>query len=340
MSMDLGTQMLIDAINRLTPEQLKEVQALKTEEEREAKLKAILDPSSIRGSVLYVAPATKAVTREIEFLENLAYPTNAKIRCLQEWLWLYAQKHKELIDVAIDGIWGPQTYKAAIQCAEFFDKDYSTTLSSKQAPSEDQFAQFSWVTKPLYSAFHFTYQSKEPLSATQSLIRDLIVKIAQEQLNEGAREIPENQGPWVRAYCFGQDGAPFAWCVGFCIAVIEAAYQTYTGVHGLDKELNKTSLSRTLSCDNLMAQAKAAKAHIDAADTPEPGDIFLVRRTKYDWIHAGFVIDVDIQEGSVMTIEGNTNSAGYRNGYKVAKRSRNGYKNIDFINTAKMLNIS
>jgi hypothetical protein len=53
----------------------------------------------------------------------------------------------------------------------------------------------------------------------------------------------------------------------------------------------------------------------------KPGDIFLLPQAPLDWFHTGLVIEV---KGDVfVTIEGNTNEDGSRNGVGVFKRNRN-----------------
>jgi hypothetical protein len=56
------------------------------------------------------------------------------------------------------------------------------------------------------------------------------------------------------------------------------------------------------------------------------GDVFLIRKSKFDWIHTGIVVEVGTE--TFETIEGNTNSDGSSNGNGVYKRVRNFKKGV------------
>ncbi len=60
----------------------------------------------------------------------------------------------------------------------------------------------------------------------------------------------------------------------------------------------------------------------------KPGMFFLNRRTTTDWTHVGIVLEAN--DEVFMTIEGNTNDEGSREGYEVCQRIR-GYRKKDFI---------
>jgi hypothetical protein len=60
-----------------------------------------------------------------------------------------------------------------------------------------------------------------------------------------------------------------------------------------------------------------------------PGSLFLNRRTSTDWDHTGIVVK-SVGEEVFLTIEGNTNDDGSREGYQVCQRVR-GYEEKDFI---------
>ena len=60
----------------------------------------------------------------------------------------------------------------------------------------------------------------------------------------------------------------------------------------------------------------------------KPGSIFLRRRIAGDWTHTGIVIKAT--PDAFMTIEGNTNDMGSREGYEVCRRFQ-GYKGRDFV---------
>lgn len=88
----------------------------------------------------------------------------------------------------------------------------------------------------------------------------------------------------------------------------------------------------SFSCDSLAAQAKKASAYVyeknAEPDLIPAGSLFLVRRTSTDWTHVGIVTET--RENSFLTLEGNTNDDGDREGYEVCARRR-GYSKKDFI---------
>lgn len=57
----------------------------------------------------------------------------------------------------------------------------------------------------------------------------------------------------------------------------------------------------------------------------KPGDVVLIRKSQYDWIHTAIVIEVGTD--TFTTIEGNTDINGSSNGTGVFKRVRNFRKN-------------
>jgi hypothetical protein len=52
----------------------------------------------------------------------------------------------------------------------------------------------------------------------------------------------------------------------------------------------------------------------------KPGYLFLIRRTATDWTHIGIVESLEGE--AMLTIEGNTNDQGSREGFEVCRRRR------------------
>jgi hypothetical protein len=120
----------------------------------------------------------------------------------------------------------------------------------------------------------------------------------------------KNDGPWVEAIqrtTGNKKGDP--WCASFVNWVLDIAY----------RDMNP--LPATASCDVLLEFARKNQL---LTSTPQPGDVFLVMRTKNDAIHTGIVTEV--KSDTVKTIEGNTNREGARegNGVWVRERARAG----------------
>lgn len=116
----------------------------------------------------------------------------------------------------------------------------------------------------------------------------------------------KNDGPWVEAIqrtTGNKKGDP--WCASFVNWVLDIAY----------RDMNP--LPATASCDVLLEFARKNQL---LTNTPQPGDVFLVMRTKHDAIHTGIVTEV--KADTVKTIEGNTNREGAREGNGVWARER------------------
>ena len=116
----------------------------------------------------------------------------------------------------------------------------------------------------------------------------------------------KNDGPWVEAIqrtTGNKKGDP--WCASFVNWVLDIAY----------RDMNP--LPATASCDVLLEFARKNQL---LTSTPQPGDVFLVMKTKNDAIHTGIVNEV--KADTVKTIEGNTNREGAREGNGVWARER------------------
>ena len=116
----------------------------------------------------------------------------------------------------------------------------------------------------------------------------------------------KNDGPWVEAIqrtTGNKKGDP--WCASFVNWVLDIAY----------RDMNP--LPATASCDVLLEFARKNQL---LTNTPQPGDVFLVMRTKNDAIHTGIVTEV--RADTIRTIEGNTNREGAREGNGVWARER------------------
>ena len=153
----------------------------------------------------------------------------------------------------------------------------------------------------------------------------MAVTYAEQHLRQSPLEIGgQNRGPWVRLYMDGNEGPDWPWCAGFASYILRQAAET------LEVQL---PIKTSVSCDVLAEQAKRKKIFLPEAKAVKikpvtPGSLFLVRRTTNDWVHTGIVVTAD--EDTLLTIEGNTNDEGSREGYEVCRRTR-GYAGKDFI---------
>ncbi|HBC0987555.1 TPA: CHAP domain-containing protein [Escherichia coli] len=130
-----------------------------------------------------------------------------------------------------------------------------------------------------------------------------VVKIAISQI--GAQEQPRgsNKGPQVSQYLKAVGiNFPAAWCAAFVVWCHQQA-----GVN---------SIPRTGGVLDMWNKTKSTRA----VTQPQPGDVFIMDYGRGNG-HTGIVERV---EGSTLyTIEGNTDANGGREGYEVARRTRN-----------------
>ncbi|WP_025143059.1 CHAP domain-containing protein [Pedobacter jeongneungensis] len=134
------------------------------------------------------------------------------------------------------------------------------------------------------------------------------ISVAQKQI--GVEEYPKgsNGGKQVEVYLKAVGlGKGYAWCMAF---VYWCVLQACTA-KGLKMQLKRTGgvNDQYIACKSL------------AVNTPQAGDIFIMLNPNGTG-HTGFIEKV-LGNGIVQTIEGNTNADGSREGYQVARRTRN-----------------
>ena len=225
-----------------------------------------------------------------------------KVKLIQEWLSLNG------FGVVTDGDFG-----AAVDFAVRQYQKKNNLLADGFVGSNT----FSSLVTPMLNVL------KE--QAPKSVLGSTIVAIAKRHLKQSPREIGgQNCGPWVRLYMKGNDGVEWPWCAGFACFILEQACKSMQ----LSLPINPS-----FSCDSLTASAKQkglflSERRLDRSMI-KPGMFFLNRRTTTDWTHVGLVLEAN--DEVFLSIEGNTNDEGSREGYEVCQRIRN-YKNKDFIN--------
>lgn len=215
------------------------------------------------------------------------------VKLVQEWLCLHD------VRLGIDGDFGPATERSV---AIFQDKHNlpPTGIVNREM--------WDYLVAPM------VFANTMPVhSSSIGSVNKLMVYFARQHLVVHPREVGgENRGPWVRLYCQGHDGAPWAWCCGFVSFIYDQACM---------RNVTKKELKYTLSCDDLANQAgKLGILENSAYVKPKPGDLFLNRKSRYDWTHTGIIVNVSNEY--MITIEGNTNDEGSREGYEVCKRTR------------------
>jgi len=244
-------------------------------------------------------------------------PISLDVKKVQEWinLWNWIDPDWD-IEIARDGDFGPNTEA----CVKKFQEHHDLVVDGIVGNN-------TWkkLTEPMRKAY-------SRINVDDLSLEQLIVNYAWQHLEAKSREFSGNEGPWVRSYMGGHEGGVWAWCMGFVQTILDQA--TYTkgddftnympltyscdvvAKHGLDNK----RLLRNKDIRNALSQGKK--------DVIKAGDIFLVVKTQYDWVHTGIVIGVE--DNWIITIEGNTNSGGSREGVEVRKRKRDlNSSNID-----------
>jgi hypothetical protein len=243
-----------------------------------------------------------------------------EVKKIQEWLelWRYARPQWGLTRVDMDGVFGPQT--------AFAVKEFQARCKLPASGIVDQ-KTFARLCGPMAGAFGADRPPGPP--PARRGVKSLIVMYARRHLTAQARELGCNQGPWVRCYMDGNEGKDFPWCAGFVQTIFDlacsAAGRKFTEM-----------IPRTFSCDGLGLYALSKNRLIPQAQISKrlkeisPGDIFLIKhpQNKLDWTHTGLIESVG--RGHLVTIEGNTNDEGGREGYEVCRRRRDlGTERID-----------
>ncbi len=126
----------------------------------------------------------------------------------------------------------------------------------------------------------------------------------------GVTEEKPNWGKWVSVYLkFVGFLKPAPWCAAF------VSYKVYQAAKQLGV---KAKMPKSASCQALFKWAeKRGLIH----QTPEAGDVFLVWNDKLNrYAHTGFVKSVHV--GEFVTIEGNSNDEGSREGKEVCSNRR------------------
>jgi len=226
-----------------------------------------------------------------------------QVRLVQELLCLHDRK------IAVDDGFGAAT-EAALRAFQ--------TASELPITGEADQATVTTLLQPLLRAI-------APDSNPAATLAAQVIKVAKQHLREHPLEIGgQNCGPWVRLYMAGNQGESWPWCAGFVSYVIGQAC----------RDLNAARpVASTFSCDLLAADGQKKNLFVAAgpAVKPQPGWIFLRNRIAGDWDHSGLVAGVE--DTTFITIEGNTNDEGSREGYEVCSRARPHGK-YDFIRIA------
>ena len=229
------------------------------------------------------------------------HSTGNGVRRVQEWLGLHG------LGVVIDGDFGPATERAVVSFQRSAALDVAPGLVDRRT--------WDALTAPLRVA-----SSVVPAA----MFGDAAIAIARSHLRYQAREVGgDNCGPWVRHYCRGQS---VAWCQGFASTIWADAGRMVGREPPLGLVLDGIWC---LFVPRMVNEARARGAFISGREFPPdrgaartlPGSMFFLRGGPYGYTHVGLV-EAMHADGTMTTIEGNTNDDGSANGYEVARRVR------------------
>jgi peptidoglycan hydrolase-like protein with peptidoglycan-binding domain len=224
---------------------------------------------------------------------------------IQEWVTYHG------FPTRVDGKLGPATRK----CVEMFQAANGLPVSGTVDATTEKL-----LVKPLVEAS--TFHPRDNDDGTYALVRSTVVEIARLQLHYKAREIGgENRGPWVRLYMNGRQGREWPWCAGFATWCLQRACQIHSA---------EMPVPYAFGCDYLAGVAQRRGLFTKDRNKILPGHFFLVRKAPNNWQHIGIIEHVDLADGVLTTIEGNTNDDGVPEGYEVCRRYRS-VKDRDFI---------
>lgn len=142
-----------------------------------------------------------------------------------------------------------------------------------------------------------------------SYLSNKAIEIAITQLGKEEQPRGSNWGSDVKAYLNSVGiNFPASWCAAF----VYWCFREASGYLSTPPPLIRTG--------GVLNHWSSAKKQYKFT-TPEVGDIFIMD-LGHGLGHTGIVIEVSADRKSVLTIEGNTNDTGSREGYEVCKRSR------------------
>lgn len=119
---------------------------------------------------------------------------------------------------------------------------------------------------------------------------------------------------------------PASWCMAFMYWCVDQAVGVLVKA-GTAKFINVLqSYNPLYHTGGVLDQWKYIRPEYKVTEAPQPGDIFIMD-LGHGLGHTGMIESIDA-DGTLHTIEGNTNDTGSREGYEVARKVRHNQKPI------------
>ena len=154
-------------------------------------------------------------------------------------------------------------------------------------------------------------------------LSEAIVIVAKKEVGVEEKPRGSNRGPRVDEYLAStwmskkEQAAGFPWCAAFVCFVVREAMALAVVEETKSFKRPRTAGAWDFENWSLAQDNSTQTKHKPGANDVQPGDIVI-----YTFSHIGIAISTANADGMVRTIEANTDPAGSREGYMVAKRAR------------------
>lgn len=268
----------------------------------------------------------KSYLKEIAPLSK-SYTTGDKgkeVLKIKEWLTLW-QLNENYVDVIIklDTVFDKDTESLTKEVQKFLELPTTGVVDST-----------TWVSlvSPLKNAFSTVSYNNKTLGQKMKYFATKHLQFRSSEL-EG-----DNLGPWIRSYMDGNEGGWAYWCQALACTVLD---QTFSSIG----ERFDLYYANTWACETMREHARAKGLLVTSAQlkskeyTPKEGDIVLyLEGSKQIAHHTEIVYELlDEENETMLTIGGNTNFAGSRNGVGTFLVNRNYL--LDDVEIVKMIAI-
>jgi hypothetical protein len=240
---------------------------------------------------------------------------------MKEWLMLWQLNENftsDIIKLEPHMVFDKTTEKVLKQIQEFVNLPATGILDNT-----------TWqaLVSPMTRAF-------DTRSFDNKTLREKMKYFATKHLQYRASELVKgNIGPWVRAYMDDHDGDWAYWCQGFVCTILDQTFSTIG-------EYFNEYYANTWACETMRKKARNKKLLVtnqqlqDKTYIPQEGDIVLYISDKDGHAHHTEIIYqiLDKTTGEMLTVGGNTNFSGSRNGVGTFLVDRNFLdKNVEVV---------